>query len=91
MASSQIRLNPGLESVLATNTVLRQTYILLGLTLIFSAITAGIAMFTNAPPLNPFVTLIGYFGLLFLTNYTRNSCLGLIVCIWLNGIYGIYA
>lgn len=49
MASSQIRYNSGLESVLATNTILRQTYILLGLTLIFSAITAGIAMFTNAP------------------------------------------
>ena len=88
MASSQIRFNPGLESVLATNTVLRQTYLLLGLTLIFSAITAGIAMFTNALPLNPFLTLIGYFGLLFLTNYTRNSSWGLLSVFGLTGFMG---
>ncbi len=67
MASSKILLkNPSLESVLATNTILRNTYILLGLTLIFSAFTEGLALVTNAPPLNPFVTLIGYFALLFL-------------------------
>jgi modulator of FtsH protease len=88
MASSQIRFNPGLESVLATNTVLRQTYILLGLTLIFSAITAGLAMVTNALPLNPIVTLIGYFGLLFLTNYTRNSSWGLLSVFALTGFMG---
>ncbi|MEN9450619.1 MAG: inner membrane protein yccA [Pseudomonadota bacterium] len=88
MTSSQIRFNTGLESVLATNTVLRQTYILLGLTLIFSAITAGIAMLTNAPPLNPFVTLIGYFGLLFLTNFTRNSAWGLFSVFSLTGFMG---
>ena len=55
MASSKILLNPSLESVLATNTVLRNTYILLGLTLIFSAFTAGLALITNAPPLNPLI------------------------------------
>lgn len=88
MASSQIRYNSGLESILATNTVLRQTYILLGLTLIFSAVTAGLAMFTNAPPLNPFITLIGYFGLLFLTNYSRNSSWGLLSVFGLTGFMG---
>jgi modulator of FtsH protease len=74
--------------VIATNTILRNTYILLGLTLIFSAITAGIAMFINAPPLNPFVTLIGYFGLLFLTNFTRNSAWGLFSVFGLTGFMG---
>lgn len=88
MASSQIRYNPGFESVLATNTVLRQTYLLLGLTLIFSAITAALAMFTNAPPLNPFITLVGYFGLLFLTNYSRNSSWGLLSVFGLTGFMG---
>ena len=88
MASSKILLNPGLESVLATNTVLRNTYILLGLTMIFSAITAGFAMFTNALPLNPFITLIAYFGLLFLTNYTRNSAWGLASVFGLTGFMG---
>lgn len=88
MASSKILLNPSLESVLATNTILRNTYILLGLTLVFSAITAGMALFTNAPPLNPFVTLIGYFGLLFLTNFTRNSSWGLVSVFGLTGFMG---
>jgi modulator of FtsH protease len=88
MATSQILRNPGLESVLATNSILRNTYILLGLTLIFSALTAGFALFTNAPPLNPFVTLIGYFGLLFLTNFTRNSNWGLLSVFGLTGFMG---
>lgn len=89
MASSKILLkNPSLESVLATNTILRNTYILLGLTLIFSAFTAGLALVTNAPPLNPFVTLIGYFALLFLTNFTRNSAWGLLSVFGLTGFMG---
>lgn len=88
MASSKILLSQGLESALVTNTVLRNTYILLGLTLIFSAITAGVAMFTNALPLNPFITLIGYFGLLFLTKFTRNSPWGLVSVFGLTGFMG---
>jgi len=76
------------ESVLATNAVLRNTYILLGFTLIFSAITAGIAMFTNAAPLNPIITLVGYFGLLFLTNYLRNSAWGILSIFALTGFMG---
>lgn len=88
MASSKILLNQGLESVLATNVVLRNTYILLGLTLIFSAITAGLAMFSNVAPLPPFVTLISYLGLLFLTNFTRNSQWGLVSVFGLTGFMG---
>ena len=34
----------GQSSVLATNKVLRNTYLLLGATLAFSAVTAGVAM-----------------------------------------------
>lgn len=88
MASSQILLNPSLESILATNRILRNTYILLGLTLVFSAFTAGLALVANVPPLNPFVTLIGYFGLLFLTNFTRNSSWGLLSVFGLTGFMG---
>jgi modulator of FtsH protease len=76
------------ESVLATNKVLRNTYILLGLTLIFSAATSGLAMISNAPPLNPFVILIGYFGLLFLTNFLRNSPWGILSIFGLTGFMG---
>ena len=52
-------------NALAANKVLRNTYLLLSLTLLFSAGTAGIAMATHAPPLHWLVTLGGYFGLLF--------------------------
>lgn len=88
MASSKIISNDRRASVLATNTVLRHTYILLGLTMMFSGLTAGIAMLSNAPPLNPFITLIGYLGLLFLTNSLRNSGWGLLSVFGLTGFMG---
>ena len=61
--------------VLETNKVLRNTYLLLAATLIFSAAMAGVAMFAGMPPLNPFIVLAGYFALLFATVKTRNSAL----------------
>lgn len=75
-------------SVIATNAVLRNTYILLGLTLIFSALTAGLAMMQNVRPLNPFITLIGYFALLFATQALRNSGWGLVSVFALTGFMG---
>ncbi|MBN1684416.1 MAG: Bax inhibitor-1/YccA family protein [Gammaproteobacteria bacterium] len=74
--------------VLATNTVLRKTYALLGLTLVFSAITAGLAMVLNAPPVNPILMLVGYFGLLFLTMGLRNSVWGLVSIFAFTGFMG---
>lgn len=76
------------ESILASNAVLRNTYLLLSLTLLFSAATAGLAMAFNAPPLNPFITLIGYFGLLFATQRVRNSGWGIVLVFALTGFMG---
>jgi len=76
------------ESVLATNAVLRNTYLLLAMTLVFSAATAGLAMVTNAMPMNPWFTIIGYFGLLFLTQALRNSAWGLVSIFALTGFMG---
>ena len=39
----------GIESALSTNKVLKNTYMLLGMTLLFSAATAGISMAMNLP------------------------------------------
>lgn len=75
-------------SVIATNTVLRNTYLLLALTLIFSGITAGIAMVTNASFLNPFITMAGYFGLLMVTYAMRNSPWGILAIFALTGFMG---
>jgi modulator of FtsH protease len=77
------------ESVLATNTVIRNTYMLLSMTLLFSAVTAGIAVVTNMAYINPIITLVGYFGLLFLTTKFRNSSLGLLFVFGLTGFMGL--
>ncbi|WP_290647728.1 Bax inhibitor-1/YccA family protein [Aquisalimonas sp.] len=71
-----------------TNKVIRNTYSLLSLTLAFSAIMAGVAMATNAPPMPWFLVLGGYFGLLFLTNALKNSAWGLLSVFALTGFMG---
>jgi modulator of FtsH protease len=76
-------------SVLSTNKVIRNTYTLLSMTLLFSALTAGIAVMTNMPLINPIITLVGYFGLLFLTTRFRNSGLGLLCVFALTGFMGL--
>lgn len=76
------------SSVLSTNKVLRNTYALLSLTLLFSALMAGFAMVTQAPPLNWMVVLVGYFGLLFTTFALRNSAWGILSVFALTGFMG---
>ena len=71
------------------NRVLKNTYILLSMTLLFSALTAGLSMAMNFPPLGPIITLVGYFGLLFLTSKFRNSVLGLVFVFALTGFMGL--
>lgn len=61
------------DSVITTNRVLRNTYFLLSLTLLFSAVTASLAVMANVQYINPILTLIGWFGLYFLTVALRNS------------------
>jgi modulator of FtsH protease len=73
---------------LASNKVLRNTYTLLSLTLLFSGATAGISMALNLPHPGILLTLIGYFGLLFATTKFRNSSLGLVFVFALTGFMG---
>ena len=72
----------------AINSVLRNTYALLSMTLLFSAATAGVAMAANAPPLHWLLVLGGYFGLLFLTHALRNSVWGIASVFALTGFMG---
>jgi modulator of FtsH protease len=76
------------EGALQTNAVLKNTYLLLAATLLFSAAMAGVAMATGVAPLNPFLVLGGYFALLFATVKTRNSALGLAFVFALTGFMG---
>lgn len=74
--------------VLATNRVLRNTYMLLSMTLLFSALTAGVSMALNLPHPGLVLTLGGYFGLLFLTTKFRHRDLGIAFVFALTGFMG---
>ena len=75
------------ESLLTSHKVLRNTYMLLSLTLLFSALTATFAVVTNAPPLGLFSLLI-YLGLFFVTAKLQNSIWGLVSVFALTGFMG---
>ena len=81
-------LSRGQTSALATNKVLRNTYLLLGLTFIFSALTAYMSFSIQARPMNPFLFMGGVYGLMFLTHALRNSALGLISVFAFTGFMG---
>lgn len=76
----------GRESILAVNKVLRNTYLLLSLTLAFSAVTALLS--TNAPPMSPWLFLGGALGLMFITNALANSAWGLLSVFAFTGFIG---
>ncbi|WP_455483753.1 Bax inhibitor-1 family protein [Haemophilus parahaemolyticus] len=78
----------GSQSLISTHKVLRNTYLLLGMTLVFSSLVAFIAMSTNAPALPWWGLLAGFYGLLFLTNATANSATGLVSVFALTGFLG---
>ena len=75
-------------SGIAASRVLRNTYLLLSLTLGFAAIMAGISMGLNLPHPGIILTLAGYFGLLYLTSRFRNQGLGLVFVFGLTGFMG---
>jgi modulator of FtsH protease len=70
------------------NKVLRNTYLLLSMTLLFSAAMAGISMAMGWPHPGIIITLVGYFGLLFATTKLRNSGWGLVSVFALTGFMG---
>lgn len=76
------------ESLLSTHKVLRNTYFLLALTLAFSSGVAFLAMAMNLPALPWWGLLVGFYGLLFLTNMTSNSGLGILSVFALTGFLG---
>jgi modulator of FtsH protease len=87
------RLNPAIARTttagVEVNKVLKNTYMLLSATLLFSALTAGLSMAFQWPHPGIIITLVGYFGLLFLTARFRNSALGLLFVFALTGFMGL--
>jgi modulator of FtsH protease len=79
------------ESALATNKVLRNTYALLSMTLIFSVITATMAIATNTAPVNWIIQLVVLFGTLFALQKFRNSALSIPLVFFFTGFLGYTA
>ncbi|MFK8041454.1 Bax inhibitor-1/YccA family protein [Congregibacter brevis] len=77
-----------LGAAVSTNKVLRNTYMLLGMTLLFSAITAGISMFMGLPQGAALILSLVGFGLLFVVNRTADSSNGLIAIFAFTGVMG---
>lgn len=76
------------ESVLATNKVLRNTYLLLSLTFLFSALMAYVSVAMNVRYFNPLILIVGMYGLMFLTHAMRNSPWGLVAVFAFTGFMG---
>ncbi|MDG3088075.1 Bax inhibitor-1/YccA family protein [Vibrio hannami] len=76
------------QSVLQTNKVLRNTYFLLSMTLIWSAVVAGVSMALNLPHPGLIIMLVGFYGLLFLTEKNRNNSMGIVFTFLFTGFLG---
>ena len=70
------------------SSVLRNTYMLLGMTLAFSALVAFFSMSMGLPRPGLIVTLVGFYGLLFAIHKTQNSGMGLVFTFALTGFMG---
>ena len=75
------------SAVSSTNKVLRNTYMLLSMTLLFSAGMAAVAVATDAPYMG-WIPLIIAFALLFAINKFRNSVWGIALVFAFTGILG---
>ena len=76
------------SATLETNKVLKNTYMLLGMTLAFSAITAGVSMALNLPAIMALVFSIIGFVLLFVVQRMADSSKGLPAIFAFTGFMG---
>ena len=76
------------SATLETNKVLKNTYMLLGMTLAFSAITAGVSMALNLPAIMALVFSIIGFVLLFVVQRMADSAKGLPAIFAFTGFMG---
>lgn len=89
-------MNPNITTIsrtsaaaMSANKVIRNTYMLLSMTLLFSALMAGVSMTLNVPPMMNLVTLGGSMLLLwFVLPRTANSSAGILVVFGITGLMG---
>ncbi|MEI6413411.1 MAG: Bax inhibitor-1/YccA family protein [Pseudomonadota bacterium] len=77
------------ESMTSANRVLKNTYGLLSMTLLFSAFTAWLAMELKLPYPGLILTLVGYMGLLWGVHKTAQSAWGLLLIFAFTGFMGL--
>ena len=75
-------------SLLSTHKVLRKTYFMLSLTLAFSAITATASTVLMLPSPGLILTLVGMYGLMFLTYKTADKPVGILSAFAFTGFLG---
>jgi modulator of FtsH protease len=88
MSNIEQRLSHIGEGALTTNKVLRNTYLLLSMTLLFSAATAGVAMWLNIPQGAGLVLSLVAFGLLFWVHKVADTSQGLVAVFAFTGCLG---
>ncbi|SCZ58966.1 Bax inhibitor-1/YccA family protein [Thiohalomonas denitrificans] len=77
------------ESTLAVNKLIRNTYTMLAMTLLFSALMAGVSLAIQPPPMTSLLTLGGAMLLIWLAlPRTANSTAGLGVVFGITGLLG---
>ena len=74
------------SSAIEINKVLKNTYMLLSMTLAFSAVTAGISMAMNLSHMAALVMMLVAFGLMFVVNKKADSASGVF---WIFGFTGL--
>ena len=76
--------------ILATNKLIRNTYMLLAMTLVFSAVTATLSVFLRLPPITYLLSLGGAIVLMwFVLPRTANSTSGIGVVFGITGLLGV--
>ncbi len=88
MQSQNYTITSDQPSILAANKVLRNTYFLLSLTVLFSAAVAAFGIAHNVSYPGPIVAIVGMFGLLFLTQALKNSGWGILAAFAFTGFMG---
>lgn len=78
----------GMDGVLANNKVLRNTYMLLAMTLAFSAVTATISMAMGLGQGAALILMLVGFGLLFVVNKMADTSKGLLAIFAFTGVMG---
>ena len=88
MANVRLAVAPGVQAI-EVNSVLRNTYLLLSATILFSAVATSAAIVFRLPYMGFLPYIIGFFGLSWLVNRTADSMWGLFWTFVFAGFLGV--